>query len=311
MSTPVTDCFEDNIRNYIIGNLSPYISDNQKQEIEQEYIKRLTLRYMNWTDRLISLKPRSVLMSEELQGNPAFFKFSDVIWEIYRRFTAGEDLKAYLSQRVVQKAISLNNTSQSADKDGMLNEWGFHHLHLGAQLENDGFIQRTNELLFIRIFKDCVCFINIFTHDDFSNSEAIKILYRNWPETMKPFKMNGVKAPSIERADQERAKLRKAGATNFIVIDGNVYAPPKGIVTSGYALPTVREVSYFFERINNIRIHCFGNTNSIVKDIEKASDIKIDSLNLEIGFSSPPFLEPFFIVETNSNVGIFNSENSK
>lgn len=308
MNTPVTDCFDDNIRNYIIYNLSSYISDNQKQAIEQEHIKHLILRYMNWTDRLIFLKPRSVLMSKELQESPEFLKFSDAIWEIYRKFTIGEDLKAYLSRRIVQKAISLNNTSQSADKDGMLNEWGFHHLHLGTRLEKDGFIQRTNELLFTRVFEDCVCFINIFTHDDFSNSEAIKILHRNWPETIRAFKMNGIKAPSTEWTDQERSELRKAGATNHIIIDGNVYAPPKGIVTSGHALPTVREVSRFFEKINNIRVYCLNNTNSIIQDIEKVSNIKIERINLEIGFSHPPFLDPFFIVETNSNASIFNSQ---
>ncbi|MGH1378709.1 MAG: hypothetical protein ACRBB3_07790 [Alphaproteobacteria bacterium] len=309
MSTRVIDCFDDNIRNYIISNLSPYISGNQKQVIEQEHIKQLTLRYINWTDRLISLKSKSVLMSKELQESPEFLKFSDAIWEIYRKFTIGENLKAYLSRRIVQKAISLNNTSQSADKDGMLNEWGFHHLHLGTQLENDGFIQRTNELLFTRVFEDCVCFINIFTHDDFSNSEAIKILHRNWPETIRPFKMNDIKAPPTERTDQDRSELRKAGMTNFITIDGNVYAPPRGLVTSGHSLKTVDNVSRFFERINNIRTYCLNNSDGVIQDIEKASNIKIDRLNLEISFSHPPFLEPFFIVETNSNVGILNSEN--
>lgn len=124
----------------------------------------------------------------------------------------------------------------------MLNDWGIYHLHLGEKNREDGFINRTVDLLYIRIDGDNAYFINIFTHDDWGNDDVIRILHNNWPDSIEKFLMKGITQIGKNLADKEYKMLRKAGVTPLITI-----APNKtyvlmggGYTTSGKSLEVVR-----------------------------------------------------------------------
>lgn len=94
-------------------------------------------RYFSVCRRLVTPTPRAVLKSSVFSCPPEHQRAAS---EIERKIRSGEEITSHLSTRI--KNVNYD--------DALLNHWGIHHLHLGNATRPDGFVDRTDLLIFCR-----------------------------------------------------------------------------------------------------------------------------------------------------------------
>lgn len=129
--------------------------------------------------------------------------------------------------------MSIIEIKQLNYDDDMLSHWGVQHLHLSSEIENDGYVKRTRELLFV-LFRDTKAYlIGIFDHNSWCDTDIIKIIHYNWPKELTIFKTN---SDTKKLTSQEYKTLRSKNACSTIVMDdGTEYLSPAFGVTSNGA----------------------------------------------------------------------------
>lgn len=136
----------------------------------------------------------------------------------------GEDISYALS----------NDANRPQKKDGLLIDWGIHHLHL---IEPENPKSRGDYLLFAIFSPDEAGFLDIRRHDEksvFEKKDYIQIIYNNWPKALNPFILNGFNQTYTEDTlEKTRRKFRKVGANLLVEINGKLFAPPGGGFNSG------------------------------------------------------------------------------
>lgn len=139
----------------------------------------------------------------------------------------GDDLRPHLST----SAANLSN------KDMMLLEWGIHHFHLGihAHPTKPGYVARTGPLLYARLTDTDAYFIGVLAHGAWANDALIRVLHDNWPDSIAPFRMQGVVGLAQQVSSTDRQKLRKAQINSAVDLgSGIVYGSPGlGFALSG------------------------------------------------------------------------------
>ena len=200
--------------------------------------------YGNWRSRLVSPHPRQVHRSSELRANPESVQYSAALDAIESGARAGTDLAPHLSRGIIH-AYEPSSTASAElrrrrDRDLMVAEWGVHHLHLTTQVEADGFVERTPDLLFAAFADDDAYFIDIYPHDgSWALKDVVRKAVRNWPQAGLFQEMVGAAGIEASFSDGDRLQLRQAGATSFIEVDGRFYAPP-GLTTAGTPIAATR-----------------------------------------------------------------------
>lgn len=171
--------------------------------------------YFGVCRRLISLEPRHILKSKNFSYIP---EHRNALTEIEQLILDGGDLSPYLSKKIAN--FNYN--------DPLLNDWGIHHLHLGTEVEQDGFINRTGPLLYCRFEGDCAYFIDILPHGNWTSQKLITTMHDNWPELLSFF-FDGVTEKETRLSDEEIKELRRKKINYFINMDdGTTYSPLGG-----------------------------------------------------------------------------------
>lgn len=183
--------------------------------------------YFNVEAKLISEQPRLVVESTELQSNLPKDPFLSSYLAIKKKVEAGELLTPHLSRK------SLHGKSA----DFLLNDWALHHIHLSMVRENpsDYFFKRSDYLLFGWFTDRTAYFLDIRPHSEqnvFSRQDYIRIIQKNWPDALKPFQLQGVHSLAQTFTDSELQELRKAGLNILTEVDGAVFAPIGGGISS-------------------------------------------------------------------------------
>lgn len=179
--------------------------------------------YLNIYHRRILKRPRKVHKAEYetpsclIKGEK---KFLDEV-------RTGGDLGPYQS-------MQLNTIGY---EDGMLNEFGIQHFHLGTKKlrKNPYFMARQGHLLFALVRSDDFYCIGYYKHGDWSKSILLDTIHSNWPHAVSSYVIKGATGISLCCTDEEHQKLREAGV-NIVTQrpDGTVYAPPGlGITAAG------------------------------------------------------------------------------
>jgi len=295
----VEESFCEDVKEFVL-NLLP----NHRNELQSESWKSVLLVHDNWVTRLISTQPRKVIYSEELLKNPLLTDFQAEILNLQKKIENGENLKPYLSKGVDRSSTVPNPTSSTPDKDGLLNHWFIHHFHLGSKLDNDGFITRTKELLFVKVFSDVICFIDILDHKSFSSTDLLRIVKKNWPHTIEEFRMSLLEGqPQSHWSDEEIMGLRRMGGSPLTVIDGSVYA--FGITTSGHSLDSMERVRYFHQMLLRIKDKIEEKKLDFRDAIFTQTGVKLDVLKMKLIFDNPPQIYPYKVVEETSSVTLY------
>jgi len=140
--------------------------------------------YVNALKRRVPAWPRAVRVATTLVCPPAH---RAGLAEITRKVEAGESIEPHLSRLLVKRDYN----------DGMLNDWGFHHLHLGSTQDADGFVTRTGPVLFVRFLEHEALFVGVYEHREnpWWDPRVLEAFWANWPEQMARYELRGI-APS-------------------------------------------------------------------------------------------------------------------
>jgi len=112
--------------------------------------------------------------------------------------------------------------------DDMLNDWGFHHFHLGEQIGTHGMVEGTRDLVYAWFEPDTIYLIRVMGHGEWSNQEIFEVTHEEWPSLFEPFRLPGINAFPKFSAEQT-SKMRQIGLTIFTETkDGSVFIPPGG-----------------------------------------------------------------------------------
>ena len=132
------------------------------------------------------------------------------------------------------------STGMEKDKydDGMLNDWGFHHFHLGTGPHPmiPGYVNRTGPLLYAVVTPDSLYCIAILQHQQWSNQQLLEVMQRDFPDLTKAgtFKNNTLKPQSlaVNYTDTEVQQFRDAGINAIMQrSDGSIMMGSGGGVT--------------------------------------------------------------------------------
>lgn len=160
--------------------------------------------------------------------------------DIRKDITLGSCLRKYQSRKLKQLDYD----------DDMLSHWGIQHFHLGKELESDGFVKRTKELLFIHFDNHTAHIIGIFNHNSWCDLDLIEIMHSNWPDRMLAFRMDsGMKKLSEE---EYRVLRRKNANANIVLDDGTEYINPGlGVTSNGSPINAVVNSQKVMMMLNN------------------------------------------------------------
>lgn len=180
--------------------------------------------FLNAERRSIPVRPRRVFRSKQFACPGAH---AQALSDVEAKIRAGDDLAPYLSKR----------TTNPGDLDALLNHWGIFHLHMGETMGDDGFVARTDQLLFCRFTEEAAYLIGVHPHKDaWPRTEMMRVIHDNWPETIAHWRAHGVTGDTL--SDAEVANLRNMNVNHLLSMpDGTVYLPPGGGTTSAGSNP--------------------------------------------------------------------------
>lgn len=135
-------------------------------------------------------------------------------------FTVGGDVNPYQS-----KTLTLfNDTSGKKEKkrtDALWADWGIHHLHLPLNPVDpaEKYSDRSEWVLFLKVYNDAVLFIDIKHHDQgiepnlFSQRSLLETFIRNWPKQAELYEIKGALRLANNKpiTDAEVANMRNNG----------------------------------------------------------------------------------------------------
>lgn len=214
-------------------------------------IDEIPYLYFNFIKRKIDLQPRKILKANDFNC-PSNLLLG--LNNLEDKIINGYDLTPHLSKLVYKNYES---------RDYMLNDWGIFHLHLGINIM-DGFVDRTDPVLFCMVKTDIIYFIAMKHHGDWTDQSLLKIVYSNWPELIKPFILSGVVSTTGNPTNNEIGILRKGNVMLLMEIEPGVIIRPLGggYMTDGTSQDVVfqrddaiRTISYFEDKIKENEIN--------------------------------------------------------
>lgn len=194
--------------------------------------------YMNIRLRLIPQQKYQVLRSKALAVRSLPQEISDGINSVQGKLEQGVDITPHMSKSILDGSFT----------DLLFSDWGIYHLHLGLSMKCN-FIERTKEVLFLSIQGSQAYFIDVRAHGRngekhvFAQFDLLQILADEFVEIIEPFKLRNVTGLSRNITDPEEiAKYRNAGIVLAHEINGKVYAPMGGGITTAItSINTVQE----------------------------------------------------------------------
>lgn len=173
----------------------------------------------------------------------------------------GEDLSAHQSKKLLDAKFN----------DHLLNDWGIHHFHLGTDVDtgSPSFVKRTELLLFARLTDDSVFLIDISRHGAWSDQRLVEIMHANWPDSIERYRLRGILGLERVVTNEDRERLREAGALTFVQLaDGTVYAPiGGGYSSSGLGIDVVRKSGYYAQRVRNLEAQVKAQSDAFIARI--------------------------------------------
>ena len=222
-------------------------------------VRCLSARYLEMLNRRIVPIPREVLFSEEIhdslgkltreteveQREKAIEAWGAVFFIRYL-LTEGKNLNGFLSREI-------DFATGERSKDGLLWDFGMHHLHLSKKVEASGFVKRSDYLLFAIITQENAYFVDVRPHRNpeqlqWVRQDLLRIVHSNWPELIEPNVLRGVKGDVL--TDEQKKELRRKNSNHVAELGGNAVAPLGGgtmgdgssLACRGLALKLLHEI---------------------------------------------------------------------
>lgn len=243
--------------------------------------------YFGVCRRLVFPQPRQILKSKSFSCCP---KYHDGLAQIEQIVREGGDLTPYLSKKI--RDLEYN--------DGMLNDWGIHHLHLGERVKQDGFVCRTRPLLHCRFEEGYAYFIDVLPHGSWTKQKLIQTMHENWPDMMAQYLASGVSGDKL--TDEQISILRKKHLNYCVEVESGIAYLPigGGANTSGTNILDVARANRFLDWAQRME-------KKIINDFP---EIETRASERGIRFATPAVFrmrvspEMFWAVETESNYAL-------
>jgi hypothetical protein len=255
--------------------------------------------FFNLNDKTISIKRRRVHISKELRDKEIQKPYNGYLKQIRNKFKNGKDVNPHLSKFSVKPY----------KKDLLLYDWGIHHLHINNEMDNKGFVERSDFILFFILNREDVYFIDVTKHKledrtEFSQQHLLGIVKRNWPHLLVPFKMKGITGLSPKFDDQSHSLLRSSGVATFVEVDGEVFGLMGGGISSAKTNMThTTKADEIFRSLRKLEDNLKKRQKSL---IEITNEFKIPSI--ETDFKLVLEDKRFYIVESYSGNKIIEVE---
>lgn len=222
--------------------------------------KEIRYLFFNFYRRIILSRPRKIHISKEFACPPEYLEGLDLV---KRKVEQGDNLFPHLSRGILDLKFD----------DDLLNDWKIHHLHLGTEIQENGFINKRKFILYLYIEDDHAYFINVLDHKHFNDQELVSIIHNNWPSLIEEFLYDGEASLNSKFSNEDIRRARKGHSTYFFEpVPGVVYFPMgMGNSTSGLSNEVVRysDAHYFYTKeIQEVainRIKGLINTNATLK----------------------------------------------
>jgi len=156
-------------------------------------------KYFSARHRRIELRPRKFLIPPGFVCPPLLKPGLALLRE---KVESGGDLRRNQSKRI----------SNPEYDDLLLDDWGIDHFHLGESIEPNGFVSRTNPVLFARVTPENFYALVVLPHGSWSKKALIETIHSNWPDSIKQFRIRGVK-PEFEVTEKEIQDLTARGVS--------------------------------------------------------------------------------------------------
>jgi hypothetical protein len=241
----------------------------------------------NWMKiqrRHIEPKKRQVFWSTELRARLSIAPMwlTQALVRIEKAVEAGDQLAPFLSRDLPKSRAFKKN-------DGMLDDFGIHHFHMGEGFEKNGLVAGRSELLYAVVTDEAVHFIEMFEHASFWDEESFRIAQRNWPQLYQRLRlpMEPSRSGSHITAEQRKTLRGKSGNAPVAADDGTLFlSPGGGTNTAGFSMWIVRDADVLLDRLQQIERDCRVNVNLLVDEIVTKTQKAPAKLHLRfIGFS--------------------------
>lgn len=226
---------------------------------ENDYI----LSYFIFQHRIIPRKPRKILKAKEFVCPPEFISKLEFIENIIK---TGKDLTPFLSRGVMD----------CRRDDLMLYDWGIHHLHISNErdnIKNDGFMKRSNLLLYVYFDVTTAYFLMTINHSGDSHmwvkKQCFEIIHSNWPKLLGTSTIYGIESVATIPDEDDLKKLRNIHINSLVDLSDGTFVVSNG---GGYASEGTSNIAVLKsldlkKKINAVAYFLVQNKDNIINSL--------------------------------------------
>lgn len=222
----------------IAANLLSVLGIMHKKE-EQKLSDSL-LRWIDFRLRFVDPKPRVIHYSSKFPVSLPT-DIASALRTFKESVMTGRDVNPYQGKGLSHHHDTSDKKRQKRT-DLLWADWGIHHFHLTTSPPVTGkyYSPRSDWLLFGLFSETEAAFVDVRHHSEqnvFENSELIEIVIREWPSFADHFRMKGILPGSMVPTSHDIKRLRVAGVSSPVIVDGIAYAPLGwGVTTASTSL---------------------------------------------------------------------------
>ncbi len=213
-------------------------------------VRFLCTEFFHQLRRRISAQPRQVLWSKELLARAWVGSERQAVDHVAAELSLGTDATPRMTRSIKK---SVRETVAERTYDGLLTDWGIHHLHLGSKVESDGFVERRGPLLFVFVKNERVHLLDLLDHHAFTNHRLFQIIHDNWPDAIAEWRIRGAVPGSLSPKHDPaiRRMIRTKLTMGTEATDGTPYLPPGGgVMLSGHSSEADRQACTFLNWVH-------------------------------------------------------------
>lgn len=209
--------------------------------------------YFNYVNRIVEQKKWFIEKSKNLSIPQNLQSGFDLLVSY---LNDGKDITPFMSRKLKEPLFF----------DALLNDWGIHHLHIGHEFEEDGFVKRNKEVLFIKFWQETAYVVAIGDHNAWSKKELLEEIDKNWPNLLQLFELKDAIDISPRPSNEDIKILRKVGLNTAVEINGKFYSSiGGGYSVSGDSIHSLLASNQTLRKIRDLEKYIKDNESKIIK----------------------------------------------
>jgi hypothetical protein len=221
-----------------------------------QHLDAALLRWLDFRLRFVDPKPRPLVYSKSFPRRVSG-EVRRWLAAFERRSLAGEDLNP-MQGKGLTKHHDPSGIKRQNRTDLLWAEWGIHHFHLVPRsgMGDPYYAGRSRHLLFAVVFDNAIACLDIKPHDAMESRALVEAFVRSWPKEAERFHLKGLLPPTSPFLEADIKKLRRAGISSSVTVDGAVYMPGgiTGASTATKVTLTLQQVSRDVDAIAQVAI---------------------------------------------------------